>query len=91
MKSKQYTIRGISESLDEALRKEATASRTSLNTLLIEKLSQSCRLGNGEKVNHDFDEWVGCLPPDPELEAALKDQRTIDPTDWPELSNTSAQ
>jgi hypothetical protein len=61
MGSIQYTVRGVSEQLDAELRREARATRRSLNTVVVETLEQA-KLP-AEKEHHDLDWFVGSAPP----------------------------
>ncbi|MBX3743065.1 hypothetical protein OVA24_15510 [Luteolibacter sp. SL250] len=81
MKGMQYTIRGIPEEVDAALRKEAASTGKSLNALVIEKLSEDSVKKNAS-VNTDFREFVGTWIEDPAFDEAMKDFDRIDPEDW---------
>jgi hypothetical protein len=81
MAGKQYTIRGIPEELDSVLREEATRYGKSMNALLIDKLTEACSIADKPKTN-GLEIFSGCMKPDPELEAALWEQRVVDPRDW---------
>ncbi|MBK1882965.1 hypothetical protein JIN85_11100 [Luteolibacter pohnpeiensis] len=83
MKGKQYTIRGISEQLDHALREEAARYGKSLNALLIDKLSDSCKLSPERKTN-GLEKFAGCMEPDPDFDAAIKEFDRVDAEldDW---------
>ncbi len=81
MKGKQYTIRGIPEKLDAVLREEAATTGKSLNTLLIDKLNQSCQLTDEPRKNDDFSEFAGTMDEDPAFDAAVA---FFDGLDWEE-------
>ena len=81
MKGRQYTIRGIPDALDTALRQEAASTGKSLNTLVLEKLSGTS-VEESHPVNTDFREFVGTWIEDPAFDEAMKDFERIDPEDW---------
>jgi hypothetical protein len=60
MKSIQYTVRGVTEELDAALRKEAQATGRTLNAVVVETLEQAKR--PADRVHHDLDWFVGSAP-----------------------------
>ena len=80
----QYTLRNIPKKVDQALRRKAKASGRSLNDVAVESLA----IGAGVPFNgtvpkkRDLSGFVGTYVPEPEVEAALADQRRIDPEDW---------
>jgi len=82
MKGIQYTIRGIPEELDTALREEAAAYGKSLNSLLMEKLASSCQLEEKEKTN-GLEAFAGCMEEDSTFDEAMKEFERVDPEDWP--------
>ncbi len=81
MKGIQYTIRGVPEKLDNALREEAASAGKSLNALLVEKLAQSSRLTD-EPWTNGLEEFSGCMEPDPGFDEAIKEFDQIHPDDW---------
>lgn len=79
MHAKQYTIRNIPKSVDQALRKKAEEEKKSLNTILIEVLTQAV----GARTRyHDLNHLAGSWISDPEVEKAFAEQRKVDPKDW---------
>ncbi|RYD88016.1 MAG: hypothetical protein EOP50_19785 [Sphingobacteriales bacterium] len=82
MKAVQYTIRGVPENVDTALREEAALCGKSLNSLIIEKLAGEAYPVGGVSKHSDLEGFAGCMPPDADLEEALAEQRRIDPADW---------
>ena len=78
----QYTLRNVPEHLDRALREQARREGKSLNQVLLEALQRA--LGQlGEPVRHrDLSDIAGSWVPDPDTEAALEEQRKIDPDLW---------
>ena len=59
MKTKQYTIRSVSESLDSVAREQAGKYHTSLNTLLLDALARGLGAGQQPVVFHDMDDLAG--------------------------------
>lgn len=82
MKGIQYTIRGIPEELDTVLREEAAQYGKSLNSLLIDKLSESSGIAKESGKNSDFDQFVGSWVEDPGFDEAIKCFDEIDPEEW---------
>lgn len=82
MRSIQYTIRGVPERLDQRLRRLAEEEGKSLNAVLIRLLERGLGIGEEEVRHHDLDDLIGSWVSDPECEAALEDQRRIDPELW---------
>lgn len=78
----QYTIRGIPESLDDAIRERARAEGKSLNEVAVEALTDGLGLGPTEIVRRDLSDVAGTWKPDAELEAALAAQHRVDPDLW---------
>jgi plasmid stability protein len=78
----QYTVRNISPELDRALRRRAQEEGKSLNTIALEALLA----GSGAQVSpvrrRDLHDIAGTWVDDPEVDAALADQRRIDPELW---------
>jgi len=78
----QYTLRNVPENVDRALRAKARREGRSLNEVAIEALGRALDL-RGEPMRYrDLSDVAGSWVEDPELEAALKEQRTIDPEQW---------
>ncbi len=77
----QYTIRGVPESVDAALRREAEQEGLSLNQVVLRKLSQS--LAEEPRVKRrDLSFLRDGWTPDANFEAALAEQRRIDKNLW---------
>ena len=79
---KQFTIRNVPRSIDQALRKKAERQRKSLNTVLLEALAKDAAVGVESRVYNDLDHLIGSWVSDPETDAALGEQRQVDPKDW---------
>ena len=82
MKSIQYTVRDIPESLDRALRSRAARERQSLNAAALHVLAIGLGLGTENPSNHDLDGVAGSWVEDPALEAALAEMDTVDSEMW---------
>jgi hypothetical protein len=78
----QYTIRGVPRSVDRALRRKAREQGKSLNAFVIEALRTAAGVAAEAPEHHDLDAFIGSWVEDPETEAALREQRTIDEADW---------
>lgn len=75
----QYTVRGIPQEVDRALRRKAAKRRLSLNQLIVEELSAATM---GLRKRADFDDVVGQWTPDPAFDEIVAAQRQIDPDKW---------
>lgn len=80
----QYTIRGISPSLDKELRETARRSGRSLNAVTLDVLRIGLDIPDLREPNHDLDELFGKLDKDEakRIDKAVKELRTIDERDW---------
>jgi hypothetical protein len=77
----QYTIRGVPESLDAALRKQAQQEGLSLNEVVLRRLSRS--LGEPpRRKTRDLAFLRDGWKPDSNFDATLAAQRQIDPKLW---------
>ncbi len=79
----QYTLRKIPVDLDRALREEAKEQHKSLNQVAIETLQRAVGVAEEEPVKRrDLTDIVGSWAADPLIDAALEDQRRVDPESW---------
>jgi hypothetical protein len=78
----QYTIRGIPRTLDAALRRRAKRDRKTLNQAAVEAMAEGLGMKLESGRRRSFRELVGARSKDSDLEAALDDQRQIDPDLW---------
>jgi plasmid stability protein len=78
----QYTIRGVPEHVDHALRERARREGKSLNEVAIEVLTRALGLGAEAPVQRELDDVAGTWVEDEAIDDALKDQRMIDPDLW---------
>jgi hypothetical protein len=75
----QYTIRGVPQEVDQALRRKAAQLKISLNQLVVNELT-SATIGRARKA--DFSDLVGRWTPDPEFDEVIASQRQIDWEKW---------
>lgn len=78
----QYTIRGIPEALDDAIRERARTEGKSLNEVAVEALADGLGLGAADVVRRDLSDIAGTWKPDPGVEAALAEQHRVDEDLW---------
>jgi hypothetical protein len=78
----QYTLRRIPKKLDSALRSRAQKERKTLNQVTLDALAEALGLVEEPKKRRSVQDLVGAGRKDPELDAALEDQRRIDPELW---------
>ena len=75
----QYTIRGVPQDVDRALRKKAAQLKISLNQIVVDELTRAT-IGRPRKA--DFSSLVGQWTPDPEFDEVIASQRQIDWDKW---------
>jgi hypothetical protein len=80
--TKQYTIRGVTKSLDGQLRKLAQKKGVSLNTWVLEVLMRYVGMSEQQPLHHDFDDLCGKWVEDKDFNEVLADQRKIDEELW---------
>lgn len=80
--NRQYTLRNIPDSVDEALRQRARETGKSFNQVAVEALIIGS--GGNPKPKRDFGPIFGCISPEEAafLEAEVKAQRQIDLGLW---------
>ncbi len=78
----QYTIRNIPEAVDRRIREIARSSGKSLNEATIHVLYRGTGLTDPPAQYDDLDDLAGCWVHDPEFDAALSEQDTVDPELW---------
>jgi len=77
--TKQYTIRGIPQEVDRALRQKAARQKRSLNQVIVEELTAATF---GVKRKTDLSDVAGGWIPDPAFDEILAAQRQIDWDRW---------
>lgn len=78
----QYTIRGIPETLDAALRERARAAGKSLNEVAIEALIKGAGVVTTPRQPRNLDDIAGTWKEDKAFDEAIADQRQIDEDLW---------
>ena len=79
----QYTVRKVPDEVDRVLRETAKAQHKSLNQVAIEALQSAAGVAEDEPVKRrDLTDVVGTWAADPLIDAALEDQRRVDPESW---------
>ena len=78
----QYTLRGIPESLDAALRERARAAGKSLNEVAIEALIFGAGVSTAPRQRRNLDDIAGTWKKDKAFDEAIADQRRIDEDLW---------
>ena len=82
MKSTQYTLRDVPESVDRALRSRAAREHQSLNSVTLHVLSVGLGLSDQPRCLHDLDPLAGTWVEDPDFDAALRDMDSVDKELW---------
>ena len=78
----QYTLRNIPAHLDRSLRQRARASGQSLNEIVLEALIREAGLSAELIQRRDLTALAGKWVEDPEFDAAIRDQDSVDPRIW---------
>ena len=75
----QYTVRGVPQEVDRALRRKAAKRNLSLNQIIVEELTAAT---TGVRKRADFHDVTGKWKPDPDFDEIIATQRQIDPDKW---------
>jgi hypothetical protein len=78
----QYTVRGISEALDKAIRRRAREKGSSLNEVAVKALADGLGLGGERVARRDLSDIVGTWKRETPVEAALAAQDVVDEALW---------
>jgi hypothetical protein len=78
----QYTVRNVPAEIDRALRRRARREGKSLNQVTVQALQEAAGLGAIPVKRRSLSDLVGTWRNDPEFDAAVADQRRIDPEMW---------
>lgn len=78
----QYTLRGISQDLDNALRERAERYGRSLNDVALEALERGLGLTSEPSRHHDLDHLAGTWVEDPEFNRAIEEMDRVDGELW---------
>jgi plasmid stability protein len=80
-KTVQYTIRGVPDFVDRALRARARKEKKSLNQVALEAIQQALDMDKS-KVHTDLDALIGTWVEDPEFDKIMAEQDQIDEESW---------
>lgn len=75
----QYTLRDVPAEVDRILRQRARERRVSLNRVILDEL---IAVTVGRAPRADFSDLVGGWPAEADVDAALAEQRRIEPDLW---------
>jgi plasmid stability protein len=78
----QYTVRGIPEALDKAIRRRARSEGKSLNEVAVEALADGLGFGEEGVPRRDLSDIVGTWKRETAVEAALAAQDVVDEALW---------
>jgi hypothetical protein len=78
----QYTIRGVPEAVDSAIRQRARASGKSLNETAVEVLADGAGMAGVPRRRRDLADIAGTWKGNRDVERALADQDTVDEDLW---------
>lgn len=78
----QYTIRNVPEALDRELRETARKRGISLNEAALDAMRRGLGVSESFPEYHGLDDLIGTWKDDPEFDAAIKDQDTVDSELW---------
>lgn len=79
---RQYTIRSVSDSLDNAVRHRARMEGKSINTVVVEAIGRGLDLGVEIAVHTDLDHLIGTWQEDPDFNRAVAEFGRIDEDAW---------
>ena len=82
MKSHQFTVRNVPDSVSRALKRRASDQKVSLNSLLVGVLEREAGVAREPARHHDLDHVAGTWVADKAVDRALAAQRRVDPRDW---------
>ena len=80
----QYTVRNIPKNLDEELRRRARDEGKSLNEVALAAMTRGVGQAAETVRFRDLSDLAGTWKEDPEFDAAIEDQDTIDRELWAE-------
>ena len=78
----QYTLRNIPDALDRALRRRAKEQGASLNEVALDALARGAGVAEDAVRQRRLRDLAGSWEEDPQIEAALHDQRVVDTELW---------
>ena len=77
----QYTIRGVPEHVNDALRAEARHRGVSFNQLLVDELTKAAG-GSTGRIYRSLDNLAGQWQEDPDFDQTMEEQRQVDWSLW---------
>ena len=78
----QYTIRGVPQTVDEALRERARTEGKSLNEVAVTALTEGLGLGESDVIRRDLSDVAGTWVEEANVDAALAAQDRVDEDLW---------
>jgi hypothetical protein len=82
MKTKQYTIRGIPNAIDQRVREQSRKTHQSLNSIVLDALRRGLGLTDPPQEFHDLDDLAGTWINDPEFDHAMEMFESVDEDLW---------
>lgn len=81
-RQKQYTIRNVTQQVDQKLRRRSQEEGKSLNKVALEALERGTGVSGEPMIHTDLDALIGSWKEDPAFDEAILQQDTIDPKIW---------
>ena len=78
----QYTLRGVPDHVDRALRERAASYGRSLNRVALEALELGLKLERAERRFHDLDHLSGTWVDDPGFDRVIEEMDAVDEELW---------
>jgi plasmid stability protein len=78
----QYTLRGVPDHVDRAIRERAASDGQSLNTVALEAMERGLGLSKQVTRFHDLDHLAGSWVDDPEFDRVIAEMDVIDDELW---------
>jgi hypothetical protein len=78
----QYTLRGIPEALDRAIRRRAQEEGRSINETAVDALAHGLGIGKQSVPRRDLSDIVGTWKKEAAVEDAIASQDTVDEDLW---------
>ncbi len=78
----QYTLRGIPDEVDQALRAKAHAEGKNLNQAAIDAIRSGLGITDPPVSHTDLNDLIGTWVEDPEFDRLVQEQDQIDPEMW---------
>jgi hypothetical protein len=82
MKSTQYTVRGVSHTLDDRVREEARRYGSSVNATLLDALARGLGAGAEPAERGDMDDLAGTWVEDDAFDDAIAVFQSVDEALW---------